>query len=152
VPPVDALVLRWAAIATVAVGVVCTVVGTVVSGPKGLLAGVLATIIAVAFFAVGQYIVGRVLLNSPETAFMTALVVYMGQILVLFVLLLLLQDATFFAPKVFAATIIACALTWILAAAVVTWRTKVLYVEPVEASGEPSESRSVDGVSSEGHE
>ena len=68
--------------------------------------------------------------NSPETAFMTALVVYMGQILVLFVLLLVLREATFFAPKVFAATIIACTLTWIFASATVTWRTKVLYVEP----------------------
>lgn len=108
----------------------CTVIGTVLEGSKGLLAGVLGTLIAVTFFAAGQFIVGRVLKNSPETAFMTALVVYMGQILILFVLLLLLREATFFAPKVFAATIIACALTWIFVSATVTWRTKVLYVEP----------------------
>ena len=115
---------------TLAVGVICTVVGTVVAGSKGLLAGVLGTVIAVTFFAVGQYIVGRTLRTSPDTAFMTALVVYMGQILVLFLLLLVLREATFFAPKVFASTIIACALTWILASAVVTWRTKTLYVDP----------------------
>ncbi len=129
-PANDALVLRRAALITIAVGVLCTVIGTAVSGAQGLLAGVLGTIIAVAFFATGQYIVGRVLSNSPETAFMTALVVYMGQILVLFVLLLLLRDATFFAPKVFAATIIACALAWIFASAFGTWRSKVLYVDP----------------------
>jgi ATP synthase protein I len=110
--------------------VVATVVGTIVAGGKGLIAGVLGTVITVAFFAIGQYIVGRVLQNSPETAFLTALVVYMGQILILFVLLLVLRDATFFAPKVFAATIIACALAWIFASAIVTWRTKVLYVDP----------------------
>jgi ATP synthase protein I len=135
VPADDTQVLRRATIVTIAVGLVCTIVGTVVAGPKGLFAGVLGTLIAVTFFAVGQYVVGRVLKNSPETAFLTALVVYMGQILALFVLLLLLRDATFFAPKVFAATIIACALTWILASAVVTWRTKVLYVDP--AGSEP---------------
>ncbi len=129
-PANDALVLRWATSVTAAVGLIATVIGTAIAGGKGLIAGVLGTLIAVGFFAVGQYVVGRVLRNSPETAFMTALVVYMGQILALFVLLLLLREATFFAPKVFAATIIACALAWIFASAVVTWRTKVLYVDP----------------------
>jgi ATP synthase protein I len=138
VPSNDSLILRRATLVTLAVGVVCTVVGTVVAGPKGLIAGVLGTVIAVTFFAAGQYIVGRVLKNSPETAFMTALVVYMGQILILFVLLLLLREATFFAPKVFAATIIACAITWILASATVTWRSKVLYVEPTEPAPSPA--------------
>jgi len=130
VPANDTLVLRRATLITLAVGVLCTVVGTMVSGAEGLIAGILGTVIAVAFFAIGQYIVARVLQNSPETAFMTALAVYMGQILVLFLLLLLLRDATFFAPKVFAATIMACALTWIVSSAFVTWRSKVLYVDP----------------------
>ena len=129
-PANDSLVLRRATIITLVVGLVATIIGTVVAGGKGLIAGVLGTVIAVAFFAIGQYVVGRVLKNSPETAFLTALVVYMVQILALFVLLLLLRDATFFAPKVFAATIIACALSWIFASAIVTWRTKVLYVDP----------------------
>jgi ATP synthase protein I len=61
---------------------------------------------------------------------MTALAVYVGQILVLFIILLVLKDATFFAPKVFAATIVACTLTWILTAAYVSWNTKVVYVDP----------------------
>lgn len=129
-PSNDALVLRRAAVVSTLVGLICTIVGTVMFGSKGLLAGVLGTVIAVGFFAVGQYIVGRVLANSPETAFMTALAVYTGQILVLFLLLLVLKDATFFAPKVFAATIVACALAWIFAAAATTWRSKVLYVDP----------------------
>jgi ATP synthase protein I len=130
VPSTDSLLLRRASAISIAVGIVCTVVGTVIAGMQGLIAGVLGTIIAVAFFATGQYIVGRVLRNSPETAFMTALAVYTGQILVLFIILLVLKDATFFAPKVFAATIIACTLTWIFVSTMVAWRTKVLYVDP----------------------
>ena len=129
-PSNDSLVLRRASLITIAVGVVATIIGTIVAGTQGLLAGVLGSVIAVVFFATGQYIVSRVLRNSPETAFMTALVVYMVQILVLFVLLLVLKEATFFAPKVFASTIIACALTWILASAALTWRSKVPYVDP----------------------
>lgn len=128
-PSVDSLVLRRASILTAGVGVICTVIGALMFGSKGLLAGILGTVIAVAFFATGQYIVGKVLRTSPETAMMTALVVYLGQILVLFVILLLLQDATFFAPKVFASTIIACTLAWIFTAAFTSWNTKVLYVD-----------------------
>jgi len=123
VPSVDSLVLRRASILTAGVGVICTVIGALMFGSKGLLAGILGTVIAVAFFATGQYIVGKVLRTSPETAMMTALVVYLGQIL------LLLQDATFFAPKVFASTIIACTLAWIFTAAFTSWNTKVLYVD-----------------------
>ena len=139
-PSVDSLILRRVSAVTIAVGVVATIVGTVVAGSAGLIAGILGTLIAVGFFAAGQYIVGRVLRNSPETAFMTALVVYVGQILVLFVLLLVLQDATFFAPKVFASTIIACTLAWILGSAWVTWRAQVLYVEPEAPSDAPSQA------------
>jgi ATP synthase protein I len=130
VPSQDSLVLRRASAVSIGVGLVCTIVGTIVAGTQGLIAGILGTIIAVGFFATGQYIVGRVLRNSPETAFMTALAVYVGQILVLFIILLVLKDATFFAPKVFAATIMACTLAWILMAMAVAWRTKVLYVDP----------------------
>jgi ATP synthase protein I len=130
VPSHDSLVLRRAGTVSVVVGVVCTIVGTVVAGTEGLIAGVLGTIIAVGFFASGQYIVERVLRNSPETAFMTALAVYVGQVLVLFIILLALKNATFFAPKVFAATIIACTLSWILMSMMVSWRSKLLYVDP----------------------
>jgi ATP synthase protein I len=130
VPSNESLALRRASAVTIAVGVIATIIGTVVAGSPGLLAGVLGTIIAVAFFATGQYVVSRVLRNSPETAFMTALAVYMCQVLALFVLLLVLRDATFFAPKVFASTIIACTLAWILTSAWATWHGKVLYVDP----------------------
>ena len=37
---------------------------------------------------------------------------YLGQIIVLFILLFARRDATFFDPKVFAGTIVACALVW----------------------------------------
>ena len=48
----------------------------------------------------------------------------------LLVLLLVLQDATFFAPKVFAGVIVACTLAWTFVEVWVFSRTKVLYVEP----------------------
>ena len=53
-----------------------------------------------------------------------------AKIAVLLGLLLLLQDATFFAPKVFAAVIVACTLAWTFVEVWIFSRTKVLYVEP----------------------
>ncbi len=45
---------------------------------------------------------GAVLQNNPQNAMMVAMALYLVKIGVLLVLLLVLQDATFFAPKVFA--------------------------------------------------
>ena len=70
-----------------------------------LLSGDGANLIAFTFTA-GQALLSRVLKNHPESALMVAMGIYLGKIAVLLVLLLVLQDATFFAPKVFAATIV----------------------------------------------
>lgn len=117
------------------VGIVATVIGGFVAGGKGVLAGALGTLVVIAFFAGGQIVVGRVLRTNPALGLNVALLVYVVQIGVLFLLLLVLKDATFFAPKIFAVTIVACALTWILAAVVGFSRSRTLYVEP--GSGPP---------------
>lgn len=130
-----AMLVRSPTIITIVVGVIATVVGGVLAGGKGVLAGALATIVVVGFFAGGQIIVGRVLRTNPAIALNTALLVYVVQIGVLFALLALLKDATFFAPKVFAFTVLVCALTWILVAVIGFARNKPLYVEPGTGPG-----------------
>ena len=123
--------LRLTVLPTVVVGVLAIVISTVVAGSLGALGSVLGFVITIVFFAGGQYVVDKVLRKSPETAMGTALLVYMTQIIVLFVLIALLKDATWLNVKAFAGTIMACTLTW-LGASVWAWnRTKVLYVEPV---------------------
>jgi len=123
--------LRLTVLPTVVVGVLAIVISTVVAGSLGALGSVLGFVITIVFFAGGQYVVDKVLRKSPETAMGTALLVYMTQIIVLFVLIAVLKDATWLNVKAFAGTIMACTLTW-LGASVWAWnRTKVLYVEPV---------------------
>ncbi len=122
--------LRRAALATLVVGVVATIVGTVMQGGKGLIAGVLGTVLVLAFFSAGQAVLSNVLRNRPESALMVAMAIYLAKIGALLVLLLVLQDATFFAPRVFAATIVVCTLAWTFVEVWVFSRTKVLYVEP----------------------
>jgi ATP synthase protein I len=130
VPSIDSLVLRRAGLATLIVGVVGTAIGTAVQGSKGLIAGALGTVIVLVFFSVGQIVLGAVLKNNPQNAMMVAMALYLVKIGVLLVLLLVLQDATFFAPKVFACVILACTLAWTFVEVWVFSRTKVLYVEP----------------------
>lgn len=117
-------------------GAIMCVVGGVLAGGKGVLAAVLGTAVVLGFFAGGQLIVGRVLRSNPALALNTALLVYVLQIGVLFVLLLLLRHATFFAPKVFAFTVLVCALAWIGAAVVGFARDKPLYVVPGSGPGQ----------------
>ena len=123
--------LRLTVLPTVVVGVLAIVISTVAAGSLGALGATLGFAITIIFFAGGQYVVDKVLRKSPETAMGTALLVYMTQIIVLFVLIAVLKDATWLNVKAFAGTIMACTLTW-LGASVWAWnRTKVLYVEPV---------------------
>jgi ATP synthase protein I len=122
--------LRRAGAATLIVGVIGTAIGVLVAGSQGLIAGALGTIIVLLFFSIGQVVLGSVLKNRPENAMMVAMALYLVKIGVLLVLLLVLQDATFFAPKVFAGVIVACTLAWTFVEVWVFSRTKVLYVEP----------------------
>lgn len=126
--------LRSAGVATLLVGVVGTVIGSVVAGTQGIIAGALGTLIVLVFFSVGQLVLGAVLRNNPQNALMVAMALYLVKIGVLLVLLLVLQDATFFAPKVFAGVIVACTLAWTFVEVWVFSRTKVLYVEPGSGS------------------
>lgn len=129
-PSIDALVLRRAGVITVVVGAVCTLVGAAVAGSLGLIGGILATLIVLVFFTIGQLVVGAVLRNNPQMALTVALTTYLVKIGVLLILLIALQGATWFAPKVLAITIVACTLAWTAAEVWVFSRTKVLYVEP----------------------
>lgn len=126
----DIAILRGALPATLAVGIVGTVIGGLVSGGKGILGGVIGTVIVVAFFSAGQVALGRVLKNNPQMAMTAALTIYLVKIAVLFVLLLIFQGTTMFDTRVFAGTIVACTIAWTIAEVWVFSRTKVLYVDP----------------------
>lgn len=127
--------IRTPAVLCLIVGIICTVIGGVLDGGKGVLGGVLGTIVVIGFFAGGQIIVGRVLRSNPALGLNVALLVYVAQIGILFLLLLLLRNASFFAPKVFAFTVMVCVLTWVVGAIVGFTRQRQLTVVP--GSGPP---------------
>jgi ATP synthase protein I len=117
-------------IATFIAGIAGTVIGGIISGGPGVIAGIMATVVVLLFFGLGQLAVQKVLANNPALGLNAALGVYLGQIIALFLILLLLRDATFFAPKVFAATVAVCALVWTgMIVATLSQRPRA-YVEP----------------------
>lgn len=131
-PSIDRLVLRVSIPVTVAVGVVAAVIGALVAADPGkaLLGAAIGTVIVVAFFTVGQVVVGAVLRTAPQMAMSVALMVYLVKIGVLFIFIILFQGTTAFDTKVFALTIVACTLAWTVAEVWIFARTKVLYVDP----------------------
>ena len=131
-PSIDRLVLRVSIPVTVAVGIVAAVEGALVAADPGkaLLGAAIGTVIVVAFFTVGQVVVGAVLRTAPQMAMSVALMVYLVKIGVLFIFIILFQGTTAFDTKVFALTIVACTLAWTVAEVWIFARTKVLYVDP----------------------
>ncbi len=133
--PVAARTIVRPAIGVVIAGVAGTVWGAIVAGGPGVIAGIMATIVVLLFFGLGQIAVQKVMANNPAMGLNVALGVYLGQIIVLFILLFALRDATFFDPKVFAGTIVACALVWTTLIVVSLSKRPQAYVEPESTLG-----------------
>jgi hypothetical protein len=132
----DAHMLRTPIIAVLITGVLATIACTLVVQTKGFIAGVLGTVVVISFFGIGQYIVARVLKTNPAVAMNISLLTYLIQMLALFGLMMLLKNATFFAPKAFGITVFCCVMVWTFAAVMTLARTKVLYVEPGSGPGQ----------------
>ena len=131
--------LRASVILTSLAGVAATVLGAVLGGEHAALGAGLGALVAVAFFAAGQYAVTRLLNANPEFALAGALLVYVTQILVLFVLIAVLKGQTWLDVKWFAGTIVLCTFVWIGAQLWTVQRIKTLIVEPVPSGGDQAE-------------
>ncbi len=127
---IDALVLRRAGLITAVVGAAGIVIGFAADGVSGGVGGIFATLIVLAFFSVGQFVLGSVLRSNPQMAMTVALTVYLVKIGVLFVLIIAFANTTLFNTRIFAATIVACTIAWTVSEVWVFARTKVLYVDP----------------------
>lgn len=124
-------------IITAIAGVICIVLFTIFAGGSGALASVIGAAVVLLFFGLGQFAVAWVLRNRPEISMGAAVLVYLIQMIFLFVLMIILKDATFFNSKVFALTIVVCALVWTAAAVTTLVKSNVLYVEPGSGPGKP---------------
>jgi hypothetical protein len=83
--------------------------------------------------------VTRLLDSHADLAFTGALLVYVVQVLVLFVLIALLKGQEWLDVRWFASTIVVCTFVWIGAQLWTVNRIKTLIVEPVPASSDEAE-------------
>ena len=60
-PGIDGLMLRRAGVITATVGIIGTVVGFAIDSVPGLIGGIFATVLVLAFFSIGQFALGSVL-------------------------------------------------------------------------------------------
>ncbi len=132
------VILRAAAGPTVIVGVLAMALAGVLRGWSGVLAAALGAVVVLAFFAVGQYVLGVILERNPESAMTAALVLYLVKVVVLFALIAVVRGAPGFDSRAFALTILACTLTWTCAEVWALGRTRMLVVEPGSGPGRSS--------------
>jgi ATP synthase protein I len=131
--------LRASVILTSAAGVAATVLGAVLGGGIAALGAALGAIIAIGFFAAGQYAVTRLLNSHAEMALSGAMLIYLAQILVLFLLIALLKGQEWLDVKWFAGTILLCTFVWLGAQLWTVNRIKTLIVEPVATPDDQAE-------------
>ena len=113
--------------------------GGILGGGHGALGAALGAVIAVVFFAAGQYAVTRLLDSRPEMALTGGLLVYVTQILVLFVLIALLKGQEWLDVTWFASTIVVCTVVWLGAQLWTVNRIKTLVVEPAATPDDQAE-------------
>ncbi|AXG80297.1 hypothetical protein [Streptomyces paludis] len=138
-PSNDARTLLHTAVPTAAVGAVAAVVSAVAAAGKGALGAVVGTVVVIVFMGVGLVVLERVAKSMPHMFQSMGLLVYMTQLLVLFVFMAAIKNTTLFNPKAFAFTLVATALVWIAAQARANVTSKTLYVEPDSSAADPAE-------------
>ncbi len=131
---IDALVLQRAGVGTLVAGGIVVAISAAVAGGSGALGAILGTILVIAFFSVGQFVLGAVLKSNPQMALTMALTLYLVKVGVLLLIIVLFADTTLFNTKTFAAAILTGTLVWTLLEVWIFGTTKVLYVEPESSS------------------
>jgi len=123
-------VLRTAGLATLIVGVLSTILAGIFRGKDGLIGALVATVLVLIFFGIGNLVLNWALKHHPQIALSIALLTYVVKIGILFLLIIAFANTTLFNTKVFALVVVICTITWTMAEVVLWSKSRVLYVEP----------------------
>src|ERR1035437_5568419 len=106
---------------------------------RGGLAALLGVAIAVAFFAGGLYVMGRVTNANPLSVLAGALAVYLGQVVFLGVVIITFSGAHWLDSTAFGLSVLAVALIWQLCQVVAFIRLRQpVYDQPADKSDDQS--------------
>ncbi|NEC18930.1 hypothetical protein [Streptomyces parvus] len=135
-PSIDTRILIQAAVPTVAVGAVAAVVGGLAAGGQGAIGAVVATLLVVLFMGIGLFVLQYIAKSLPNLFQAVALMLYVAQILLLFIFIALFKETSLFDPKVFALTLVAATLTWVAGQARAQVKAKIFYIDPDSTDGD----------------
>ncbi|WP_149181206.1 hypothetical protein [Streptomyces sp. TRM49041] len=134
-PSNDIRTVLPAAVPTLAVGAVGTAVSAVVAGGEGAIGAVVGTLVVVLFMGVGLVVLQRTAKSLPQLFQAMGLMLYVAQLLLLFMFLTMFKNTALFDFKAFAFTLLAATVTWIAAQARSWMKAKILYVDPAAGQG-----------------
>ncbi|MFJ9110425.1 hypothetical protein [Streptomyces sp. NPDC102283] len=118
------------AIPAAAVGAIATLVGGLVAGGKGAIGAVVGCLVVILFMALGQLALQWVGRSMPHLFQGMGLLVYSVQLVLLLVLIMGIRNTSLFDLQVFALTLVASVIAWIITQTVLHARSKTLYVDP----------------------
>ncbi|MFI1222197.1 MULTISPECIES: hypothetical protein [unclassified Streptomyces] len=115
---------------TAAVGAIATLVGGLLAGGEGAIGAVVGCLVVILFMALGQLALQWVAKAMPHLFQGMGLMVYSAQLVLLLVLIMGIRNTTLFDLQVFALSLVASVIAWIITQTVLHARSKTLYVDP----------------------
>ncbi|MGY0069791.1 hypothetical protein ACWZEH_23990 [Streptomyces sp. QTS137] len=145
-PSNDVRILIQAAVPTAAVGAVAVAVGAAVEGGQGAIGAVIGAALVILLMGTGLYVLQWIARSIPHLFQAMGMMMYLTQILLIFVFIALFKDTTLFHPQAFALSLLVSTLTWVAAQARATMKAKTYYVDPEPAAaGNTAEVKEASG-------
>ncbi|MFI2208411.1 hypothetical protein [Streptomyces sp. NPDC020141] len=138
-PSNDARTFLQIALPPAATGVIAAVVSAVVVGGKGALGAIIGTLVVIGFMGIGMVVLQRTAKSLPHLFQAMGLMLYMAQLLLLFMLMAVFKDTTAFDFKAFAFSLLAATIVWVAAQARYFMKAKIMYVEPESSKAETAQ-------------
>ncbi|MFI5802186.1 hypothetical protein [Streptomyces sp. NPDC051561] len=135
-PSNDVRTLLRTAVPATAVGAVAVLVSGLVVGGEGAIGALVGAAVAIVFMGGGLVALQLVAKKMPQLFQAMGLLLYVLQLLLLFVFLAVFKETELFDFKAFGFTLLAVTLVWIAAQARAYMKAKILYVDPESAEAE----------------
>ncbi|GAA0942975.1 hypothetical protein [Nonomuraea longicatena] len=126
----DVRLLKSAALPTLAVGAVATVVAVLVAGGKGAIGAVAGVALVAVFFSISVVVVSYAARISPQMMAAAAMISYLVKVVVIMVVLNTFGDTTAWNSTAFAWSVVGCTIVWTAGEVRGFVKTKMLYVDP----------------------
>ncbi|MBA0051590.1 hypothetical protein E0L36_12000 [Streptomyces sp. AJS327] len=136
----DARMLLQCAVPTALAGAVAAAISGVLAGGKGAVGAASGALVVILFMGMGLAVLQWVSRSHPQLFQAMGLLLYVTQLLLLFVVLAVFQDTTLFDTTAFGLALLAAAIVWVISQAVAHMKAKIMYVDPEPSGGEAAKS------------